>query len=329
MARRLAFGLASLFLALLPAFAAGGESCFRFFPGSVLSFDGHTAYAVAKGRFVFLHPPKNHPIVTHDPLTGLYLFKADVKRPLYLSSKTHPLYFCPAKGKVRVRARRLPLALRPGLIAPVPKREGALFTECCKLVGVVRSDGSWYGKAAIEKLLKGDTYHGDAGVRFASTKEGVRIAAVDPFADTGMRRGDRVRRVDGKRATLAGLLERMDTCRPNRRLKLLISRDGREYERSLTCFRRMGGGVVPDTFLERFGLRFDEELRISWLDERGDAYRRGLRVGDRLVWIDGRPVANPDALRQRLTDYAEAKKLPSRMLWEREGFQFFLLPYTL
>ena len=323
---RIALLFLPLFLFFSPLFADG---CFRFFPGSFKVIDGHPAYAVAKNRFVSLACPPGRRTIVHDEFRGLCLFEEASGRPLYLTETTKGLYFCPAEGRQRVRVLSLPAGVRPGEVAPAPGAEGAVFGSCCKMAGLVRRDGGWFGAKAIRRLMRGDTYHGDVGVRFDRRKGRAVVTAVDPFARVGLRPGDEVVRAAGKKVSLRDMLEAVDRCRPGGTLTLAFLRKGRKLARSLACFRRFGGGAVSDTFLERFGLRFDSGLRVVRVTRGSLAWKRGVREGDRLLRMEGRKVDGWRDVREILTKAAETGRLPRRMLWERAGFQYFLLPYTL
>ncbi|WP_456450891.1 PDZ domain-containing protein [Hydrogenimonas sp.] len=323
---RIALLFLSLFLFFSPLFADG---CFRFFPGSFKVIDGHPAYAVAKNRFVSLVCPTGKRTLVHDEFRGLCLFEDASGRPLYLTDTTKGLYFCPAEGKQSVKVLSRPAGVRPGRLSPAPGAEGAVFGSCCRMAGIVRSDGGWFDTKAIRRLMRGDTYHGDVGLRFAAREGKTVVTAVDPFARSGLRLGDEVVSVAGRKTSLRTLLEAVDRCKEGGTLTLGFLRAGEKRARHLACFERFGGGAVSDTFLERFGLRFDAKLRVVRLEKGSDAWKRGLRVGDRLLQMDGRKVVGWRDVREILTKAAETGRLPETVLWERAGFQFFLLPYTL
>ncbi len=309
---------------------AGGNGCFRFFPGSFVVIDGIPAYAVAKERFVALQPPHGVDLVAHDRFTGLSLFKRSSTRPFLLISPKPPLYYCPSDPAMRVTIRSYPVSIFPGTLKERVEAKGALFGSCCSLAALVDRGGEWFGREAIEKVLRGNLHHGDIGARFQSTERGVEVKASDPFADNGLRRGDIVLGANRQpKPSLRNLRYMVDRCENTKSLTLQILRDGRRITVRPRCFERVGGGKVSDTFLERFGITFDEKLRITTIDPRQEAYQKGVRRSDRLLAIDGIPVRN-DTDVQRIMDRCNSKKrLPERMLWERSGFQFFLLPYSI
>ena len=312
-----------LLLSLLPAIAA--DTCFRFFPDSHIVVDGYRAYAVAKNRFVSLHCPAGKKIVAQDRLKGLCIFESPVRQPFHLADPEPPLHFCPSATVRYVEILSTPFSIYPGRLKRGYGEEGALFGECCELVGIVEADGRWFDRGAITMLLRGETRHGDVGIRLDPGKEPAVIRAVDPFAGTALRPGDRLLAVGGRhRPTFRSAEAAIDRCRPGHALSVTLQRGKARRTERLRCLERRGGGRLSDTFLERFGLWFDRGLAIVRIDEGGKAYETGLRRGDRLLQIDRNPVHSPAEVRKVLTGYAVRGTLPERLLWERDGFQFFL-----
>jgi len=320
-----------LLLLLATVFAwSAGHGCFRFFPGSFVVIDGIPAYAVTKKRFVALQPPPGVDLVAHDRFTGLSLFKRAALHPFLLIDPKPPLRYCPSDPALTVTIRSYPVSIFPGTLKERVEAKGALFGACCRLAALVDRGGYWFGRSQIEKLIRGDLHHGDIGARFKASKRGVEVTASDPFAHNGLRRGDIVLRVGSrKNPSLHTLRHMVDVCENSKSLTLQLLRNGRRVAARPHCFERMGGGKVSDTFLERFGITFDKELRIATIDPRKEAYRKGVRRFDRLLAIDGTSVHDERDV-QRIFDRANSeKRLPQRMLWERSGFQFFLLPYSI
>jgi len=76
--------------------------------------------------------------------------------------------------------------------------------------------------------------------------------------------------------------------------------------------------TLSDTFLESRGLYFDVKLHLTQI---GGAFKKyGLHIGDRLIQLDGVRIANQKELRE----YLQKRKAYSSMLFERNGFQFFV-----
>jgi len=282
-------------LVLIHPLFAETKSCFSFFPGSYI-----------------------------------VLFEEKVSKPLPLSDAKPPLYICPDRRELDRPIRSFPVSIFAGELTVRPGHEGALFAGCCRLAGIFDAEGGWFDAASIRRLIDGDTYHGDIGVRFATVEGKVAAESVDPFASSGFRPGDLVLGIgDGGRPDLREVRERIDRCVEGERVSFTLKRGEKRLNIEAPCFRRMGGGAVSDTFLERFGIRFSKSLRIVNVDPSSVAYKRGLRAGDRLLMIDGKSVEKEEEVKALLSGYTVQKSTPENMLWERDGFQFFLLPASL
>ena len=317
-------------LVLLHPLFAGTKSCFSFFPGSYIMIDGHPAFAVRKDTFLSLKCPPGKKIVARDPFKGLCLFEGKAAKPLPLGDAKPPLYICPDKRVLKHPIRSYPVSIFAGELAVRPGHEGALFAGCCRLAGVFDTEGGWFDAASIRRLIKGETYHGDIGVRFTTAEGKVAAESVDPFASSGFRPGDVVLGIGGlSRPDLREVRDGIDRCKKGDRVPFTVKRGEKRVKIEAQCFERMGGGALSDTFLERFGPYFSKSLRIEKIDPSSTAYKRGLRVGDKLLMIDGNSVEKEKDVRALLSGYGVQKSTPENMLWERDGFQFFLLPASL
>ncbi|BBG66708.1 hypothetical protein NNO_2005 [Hydrogenimonas sp.] len=309
---------------------AADRGCFDFFPGSYKIIGGHPSFAVGVNRFVSMKCPDRKKVVAHDRFRGICLFEERASKPLYLSDAKPPLYICPDKTESKHPIRTYPVSVYAGELAKRPGHEGALFSGCCRLAGIFDGEGRWFDAEAIRRLLEGDTSHSDVGARFAEKKIGVVVDSVDPFAGSGLMPGDKILKAGSfDHPSLRKTRELVDGCRVGERLTFGVERNGKSVSVEAPCFDRRGGGVLSDTFLERFGMHFSKSLRISEIDTSSISYKKGLRVGDRLLMIDGKPVGGEAEVREVLSGYAVQKRTPENMLWEREGFQFFLLPTSL
>ncbi len=324
--------LRTLLLLSLLSFTLHGsdEGCFKFFPNSFKVVDGHSAYAVSKNRFVSFKCPTGKKVVAKDRFKGLCLFEDSAQNPLYLSDLKPPLFICPNKRVLKNPIESYPVSIFAGRLKERPGHEGAIFSGCCRLAAIFDDEGRWFGVEDIRKLLKGETFHGDVGVRFAKKRGKVVVASVDPYIGMELKVGDILVQVGSKKnPTLESVRESVDSCRPKESLNLFFKRNGKSFNIEANCFERVGGGEVSDTFLERFGLEFSPTLKIVQIDPSSIAYKKGLREGDALLAIDGMKVESERDAREVLSNMAIQKTTPQNMLWERKEFQFFLLPTAL
>ncbi|WP_456389199.1 PDZ domain-containing protein [Hydrogenimonas sp.] len=320
-----------LFLLLFAIFlAAQGGGCFRFFPDSFVVIDGIPAFALSKDRFVALGVPSGVEIVAHDRFTGVSVFEKKASRPFYLMPPNPPLYYCPSSPAMPVTIASLPVSIYPGRLKERVEAKGALFGECCKFAALVDRGGFWFGAKSIKKVMRRDLHHGDIGARFEMAKNRIVVKASDPFVQNGLQSGDTLLEARNlKNPSLYHVRKMIDECKNGRTVDLRILRKDKKIAIKPVCFERVGGGKVSDTFLEHFGLSFDKRLHIETIDRTKEGYKKGLRRFDHLLAIDGVLVGDEADVQRILNRCNTKKQLPARMLWERSGFQFFLLPYSI
>jgi serine protease Do len=190
---------------------------------------------------------------------------------------------------------------------------GPLLNAAGELIGVntaIRRDANNVGFAIpvdqvretltemldIEKL-----YQLDFGMRVAGSEPlVVEVEEGSPAFEAGVRRGDRVIRVDGDGISRsvdfsiamlghrAGDSVAMEIERGGSRLRVSVRLADKPIpDGSALAFSRLGMHLtpVPARQAARIGLRTDVGLVISEVDPRGPAARRGVRRGDLLVWV--------------------------------------------
>lgn len=305
------------------------NECKRFFPDGIKLIDGVKAYAISKDKLISFSCPKSSKIIAYDPFKGLCLFKGSSKKTFKLTKDRKFLFFCPSKNQRRVKILSYPSSIYPGRIKNRYKN-GALFGECCSLAGIVNSNGEWYDSSSILRLLKKNIYHGDVGIRFAYKNGKVLANRVNPFINLPILPGDEIVKIDKiQHPSLNQVRDRVDNCRNGKEISFKVIRKNRSYNFKLKCFKRVGGGIISDTFLENFGIWFNKKLIINKVDKNGAGFKNGLRVGDRLLKIGKNMVSTENSVQRVLSSYSLKKSKPKTMLWERDNFQFFLLPYSI
>jgi len=309
---------------------AFANECRKFFPGSLKVIDGYPAFAVAKDRFVSLKCPSDKKVIAYDRFKGLCLFKDTSKKPFYLTKYKTKLFFCQSDKPKAVTILSYPSSIYSGHIKEKIKKRGALFGECCHLAGVVDLNGEWYDTSSIKKLLHKNTKHSDIGARFSLKGKQVVVKRVNPFVKLPLLPGDKVVKIEKiKYPTLKQVRDMVDSCKVGRKIFMEIVRGRKSFKYKLKCFKRVGGGKISDTFLENLGIWFNKNLIISDIDKRGIGYKNGLRKGDRLLKIDKKLVFTQTDVQRVMSSYAVKKSIPKIMLWERNGFQFFLSPTSI
>jgi hypothetical protein len=188
---------------------------------------------------------------------------------------------------------------------------------CCEIYGIAIGLGDFIESEYIHNFVtkKEDTY-GSFGVRFDKVGKKIVVKTIDPFCkNRSLELGDEILSIDGKAISELWRLKReilFGTPMDKRTLK--IKRDGKAQKIVATLSQRYGGGVLSDTFLERYGLYFDKSLILL------GAQSFKLKVGDRLIEVDGKKVSSFDDVRQILST---ANKR-ARLLFSRDKFEFFV-----
>ena len=165
--------------------------------------------------------------------------------------------------------------------------------------------------------------------------EGALVAAVEPkgpAAAAGLKSGDVIRAVDGKRIIASGDLPgTLVMAKPGDRIALDVWRDGR----AVTIQATLGDAAAPTAPRAKAELGGDQgklglALRPASPTEGGNgllveevagkAAAAGVRPGDRLLSINGQPVSSIDAVRAQIAKGGKSAAL----LIERDGERIFV-----
>jgi regulator of sigma E protease len=138
----------------------------------------------------------------------------------------------------------------------------------------------------------------------------IEVAADSEEARAGLQSNDVVVAVAGK--PVANALEIAHTLRAhgNSPFDVRVRRAGRDTTIALAGVRRQGDAIEFPVW----GYRYD--TRIGYVKKDGPAARAGLQAGDRIVAVDGHPVAYYDDIAQHVNP-AIGKEL--QIEWERDG----------
>ena len=160
-----------------------------------------------------------------------------------------------------------------------------------------------------------------------------------PGSRAGIRPGDVVVRFNGEPVFESYRLRWLTaSARPGSKVKLGVWRSGKLLELTVALDEKTSGFAQPATTppalrreQEPFGFAVEEILpddsdrgkgvRIASIDLRSCAYRAGLREGDLILEVDGRPVPDRGAYRKVLSSMG--KTLVSRVYVRRGGKALF------
>lgn len=319
---------AALLLAFLPLFACSGDFALcqqKFNDAKVAQPDG-LAIPISDARVLISTsetPPPDAEI--SDPYLGLYVVKT--KHPFafpFILAKENP------KKTVAVDAT---MALPGKIVEPQiglnrlgrfehPLNDPSLLTDaCCALEGIVTEHGV-IEKAYLDHLMQaqGRVVYGDAGIRLDPDRRDAVVESIDPFmGENPFMKGDRIVGFDGIAVKgSATVMERILLAAPGSVHTVDVERGGKRIRCDVTLQERLGGGLKSDTYLERFGFDFDEEMLVRAVSTEASVF--GVAPGDRLVQVNTQMVSFGDEVRAAMAEQEERVSL----LFERDGFQFFV-----
>ncbi len=137
-----------------------------------------------------------------------------------------------------------------------------------------------------------------------------------PAAAAGLQPGDVIRSIDGKAVAnyqdiVTAIILGSSVAPDGRRVATLtIERDG------ATLTRELYPELVGTEALRTIGIAPRTDLIVDRVNPGSPAEPAGLRAGDRIVGVDGRPLTRRDELR---THFQQKNTEPSQLLFRRDG----------
>ena len=195
-----------------------------------------------------------------------------------------------------------------------------LSSSCCDIDGLVTPDGV-IQRVYLEHFLqsKSNSY-ADVGIRVKQDKQHIIVTAVDPYVKSNpFLEDDSILKHNGKRVkNAATLMQKILFSKEGVTHKFQIKRGKKIVNLVQKAEMRFGGGYISDTFLERFGIYVDEELKIVRLSENYKG--NSLKVCDKIIQIDEKRVHNQQEVMQTISRQGKVTSL----LIQRDNFQFFV-----
>ncbi|MCW9025690.1 MAG: PDZ domain-containing protein [Thiovulaceae bacterium] len=263
-------------------------------------------------------------IIKHDPFLNLYLVEAkkSFKYPFRTNYKLS-LGHAAVNNKMVIegRIKREQIGLNKlANFTEVVSSPSLLLSSCCALDGLVTPKGI-IEKEYIDFFLKSKKMeYGDIGIRADDKNGKAFIKRINPFDSSSMlKKGDIVLEINSKRVKNAAQLMREILFSPVGKIhNLKIKRASKVLTVKAVTKKRYGGGNIGDTFLEAKGLFFNNDLTILKISKDYKGY--GLKVGDKLLQVNGKKVSSIADIRENIDDF----KFHASLLFARNGFQFFV-----
>ena len=266
----------------------------------------------------------NAKIIKYDPFLNLYLveskkrtqfpFRINNKLSLGMASVDTKMAI---EGKIKVEQIGLNLqaTFSEAIFAP-----SLLLSSCCNLEGLVTSRGIIQKEYINNFLNSKNKHYGDIGVRVIDKGKLIIINRVDPFDKAiDFKKGDCITHLNGKKIyNSSDFMMKILFSKIGTKFKVNIIRDGKKIVIKTKAKQRFGGGALSDTFLEKDGLYFSQNLTIVNI---GTKYKKlGLAVGDRLIQVNGKKVNTIEDIMEHI----DAFKFFASLLFTRNRFQFFI-----
>ncbi|MFA6196915.1 MAG: PDZ domain-containing protein [Sulfurimonas sp.] len=207
-----------------------------------------------------------------------------------------------------------------------------LTNSCCSLEGIVTPKGI-IEKEYIERFLRvEDTSYADIGINLKDQKGAVIVSELtSSIKNNPFKKDDVVMSIDGKKVENSATTMReilFDTIGTKHSLMIkrgskLMTIEVESQKKEMQVVKETKPVIAPtikkvEENVQTNGLQFDKNLKITKIDEQGKKY--GLKLGDKLLQIDGIKITN----QQELTKNLSSLKNNANLLFERNDFQFFV-----
>lgn len=131
-----------------------------------------------------------------------------------------------------------------------------------------------------------------------------------PAARAGFKEGDRITAIDGVQyPTWEDILMKV-AGNPGQPMRVTVERDGKEITASLTPDMDKRDGIGTAGWAEQM------EIQIGGIQKGMDAERQGLKPGDILVSINGKPIRSTYKIREEVVG---ANGAPVTIVYKRDG----------
>jgi len=272
------------------------------------SFYNNKLYLLLENNLrVSSEPIKGEKALKYDPFLSLYLYKNKQnfqypfrfnhlpkrKKAIISENVIKPIFYTPHQVKL--------------LLEPLKPNPAVVVTPCCFVEGIVTKRG-YISKEFIEHFINKDSY-GDIGVRVGKD---AKVMSVDIlFPNNPFKKGDKILYLGKKRYNSMADILLLDA---EQYIEVTLRRGTKTLKRKVYVQKRVAGGLLSDTFLEKKGLVFDKKL--SLMEILPNKY--GLVQGDKLLKVNGVDVLTQEDVRRAL------KPHNNLLLFWRDGFEFFV-----
>ncbi|DAB34540.1 MAG: serine protease Do [Sulfurospirillum sp.] len=308
------------------------KQCYARNQDSFVYFGSLRAVAVGKNLAIAYSKTKpTHPYIKHDPFLNLYLFSSKKElKPVRLKSTSYLKVGEWIAGMDEQSLFAGNLAKEGDVLNTMYLQNASLEPNsiiaclCCDVYGLGIGKGEFIGSEYIKRFIsEKEIFYGDIGARFEQKANKFYVSELDPFYENQkLLVGDEIVKVDGKKvSSLKSLNQKILFAKPNSHVNFEVLRTNKALKISSLVLNRNGGGALEDTFLEKKGLFFTQDLKLKMVKEDTFAFTNGLKAGDQLLQINQMDIKSISHLRQLLGKF---KGESINLLFDRDDFQFFV-----
>lgn len=318
-------------------------SCQAYYKQATTTIDSIKAYSILYGNKPHLiafstTPLHSSKIIKKDPFLGLYLLDGRTPKSYRLKpldSFSHTLALAAVNANTSTPGKVINFergVFDLGRFSATLPKNSVVSTICYQIYGFSAYGQYFVPKILIDRFLskRGGEY-GDIGVRVRedtkNTKKGVVVEQVDLFFPNNVFLPDDViLAINGKNTNnLADFEWGVADLIPGKMATIKILRKGRQLELESRVDKRYGGGLLSDTFFERYGVVIDNNLVIRSITKPLPFELSQLSVGDKFIWIDKTPIRVGDGFwhfRQLFSQAGMRGKVELLLL--HEGVEIFV-----
>lgn len=318
------------------------SQCFEKNKQSVVYFGKTRAIAISeKQAIAFSKEKPSVPFARYDAFSHLYLFDspkplipvklkptAELKLGEWLVSMTDNSLVAVNASKIGKSGNEL---FEFGGVGEINSLVGGL---CCEMYGLGIGDKFFISSEELERFIAGKSaFFPELGARIIDGNESVIVDFMDPnFKDAKLKAGDSITSLNGKKvSTIAEFADALKAGKDSAKVTAHIQRNNVWIDETIVTPKPASKKVDPkkvplpeskkEAILHSKGFTFDNNLKIGYVKHGSFAEQSGLKVGDRLMQVDGVPVSqiqNADAYLSKIHNRDVS------LLFDRDDFQFFV-----
>ncbi len=327
----LLFFLDTLSFAKIEPIKSDFKPCYKKRLKSFVIFNNKQAVAVSKHKILLYSRHNVKKYIKRDPFLGLYL--------VYSKKELHPVKFI-AFDKIKdntvvaimdkgnfllnkIESFGNGLDILPRLQKKIMPNS-LVECVCCRNFALTTNGRHFIDSDYIIRFLKDKkVQYSDSGLRFKEKNGKIFVKSRNPFFyGLRIRVGDEIVRVDGKEfKNVAKLSKYILFLKSGRSLNIVYKRAGKIFHQKIILKKRVGGGLIGDSFFQSIGLYLRHNLTISYIVKNSIAYTLGLKRGDRLLKINNYFTTTYKKT-QSILSIIKRKRV--YMLFSRDNFQFFV-----